>query len=178
MSFLIDTKVVLEAFWIMILPLIFSNILHMIVVKRSYLHFLTIPINRKLFGTNKTYRGFLVLSFFTALFSGSFSRFILSQGFETGFWFGFALGFSYALFELPNSLYKRWKGMKSGKLPSKDKYFHILLDKTDSAFGVSMAYYLLTEISILEAGVLFIISALLHFSISILLVKTKLKASL
>ena len=53
-----------------LIPLIISNILHMIVVKKKWLSILNYPINDGWFGKNKTYLGFFVLPLLNALLYG------------------------------------------------------------------------------------------------------------
>jgi len=79
---------------IIAVPLILSNTLHMVVVKYSLLEDLNIPISIRLFGRNKTYRGFLFLTTVNALIFLAFIRFI-AVPIEMPYWYGALLGFFY-----------------------------------------------------------------------------------
>lgn len=159
-----------EAFIIAIVPLIFANILHMIVVKQNLYSSLKIPINNRMFGENKTWRGVvfltLVSSFFSALTTG-----ISGVGsWQYGVVIGAVVGLTYMAFELPNSFFKRSMGIKSGEAPKKNMLFYMLLDKMDSAFGVCLVLWLITKLSSTNAILLFVLGVGLHISLSQLLV--------
>ncbi|MBP5679219.1 MAG: CDP-archaeol synthase, partial [Bacilli bacterium] len=84
---------------------------------------------QRIFGDNKTIKGFLGYLFFNIIFSVFFG-FIFSvfslnsynffyqnhlNTFSLNLWIGFLLGLFYALFELPNSFLKRRLGIVPGK---------------------------------------------------------------
>lgn len=58
----------------------------------------------------------------------------------------FALGLGYCLPELPNSFLKRRLGVKEGETSERYKWFFVLLDQADSAFGCMIAYRLLIPV--------------------------------
>ncbi len=128
------------------LPLVVGGILHMITVKTDLLAFAKIPVNATAFGANKTWRGFLVMSFGTA-----FATFVIGRLETTplavfagpqGIPLGFLLGFAYALFELPNSYLKRRMGIQPGELPREKRWLFFALDHTDSLLGCTLVYFL------------------------------------
>lgn len=165
-----------EAIILVIIPAILVNVLHMFIVKKDVFSFLTIPINTRLFGTNKTWRGFAFSIVFTSFFC-AIATSLSKLNATDGALLGAIMGFTYMLFELPNSMFKRLNGIASGETPTKRKLLYNLLDKTDSAFGVSLMYTLLSDLSLIKGVLLFFISSGLHISISYLLVKIKMKKS-
>ncbi len=161
---------------LLIAPLILSNIAHMMVVKQDLFPQLKIPLSRSLFGENKTWRGFVFLSIFNALSVGLFSLFFANTFFE-GFCYGAVLGFTYMLFELPNSLLKRTIGIAPGGKPKKFVWFFALLDKMDSSFGVCLVYAVIMDLSFSVFCLLFLASVFLHSFFSLLLFQLNVKNS-
>lgn len=151
------------------IPLIISNVLHMIVVKRDLFPNLKTPLNQKLFGKNKTLRGFLFVTVVTAL------AFIAINGVSSKhLFFGALLGFTYMLFELPNSFAKRRMGIKEGEASS-SKMVSFIIDKSDSAFGVSFVYCLLYGLTFFDFIQLFLFAFFIHSFFSFLLLKLSIK---
>lgn len=150
-------------------PLLVGGILHMIAVKKDFLPFLKIPINRWAFGENKTLRGFIIMPLATLIGTALVTPIdsLLTNNDQIGFsihWilFGLGLGFFYVLFELPNSFIKRRMGVAPGKTSEKNKLLFILLDHIDSGFGVGLFYYLFinANIPLIITGI--IIGAIVH----------------
>ncbi|QCE40645.1 CDP-archaeol synthase [Psychroserpens sp. NJDZ02] len=166
----------LEHITVVLAPLIVSNILHMLVVKRAYFEWLKQPILDNAFGSNKTWRGFVFVPLVNAV-GLQILDVVSSYNVQNAFVLGFMLGFAYMLFELPNSYMKRKLGIKSGQHSSKNQVWFALIDKTDSAFGVSLFYFLLGYIDYKYGILLFLVSSLTHISASFLLLKLKLKQS-
>src|SRR5688500_15475688 len=128
----------------LVLPLIVSNIIHMIVIKRNWFPGLARPVNTAAFGENKTWRGFLLLPVLNGL---AVMLFAYDTPLAESFVLGAVLGLVYMLFELPNSFIKRRVGVAAGARPTSNQYLFMAMDKTDSALGVSLAYYLMTDVS-------------------------------
>jgi|TARA_B110000261_G_C13077699_1_gene354717 hypothetical protein len=162
--------------YIVILPGILANVLHMAVVKLNLISFLSIPVNKRLFGENKTIRGFVILIFLTGLFSILGST-LIYWSISKGLSYGAILGGTYALFELPNSFLKRRLGIVAGGKATKNKLLFQVLDKTDSTFGVALVYSLLSGLSWNQGLLLFVGNVVLHVSLSFLLVVLKIKKS-
>lgn len=158
----------------LVLPLIVSNIVHMIAIKKGWLPGLARPVSVRLFGANKTWRGFILLPLLNGLALPLFSH---DAPFPESFALGAALGLAYMIFELPNSYVKRHIGIAPGGEASQHRYLFMLMDKTDSSLGVSLAYYLITGIGILEACALFVIGSAAHILFSLLLVSLRIKRS-
>lgn len=125
---------------VILLPLILSNSLHMLIVKKDWLSRWATPVSASLFGPNKTWRGILVLLITTVFFSLLLSN-ILNTGLtnKQAAVLGAILGLTYALSELPNSWFKRSLGIAAGARPTRHKLLFALIDKSDSALGVALA---------------------------------------
>ncbi len=183
-----------------LIPLIVSNVLHMVLVKKNGLTSLCIPLNSTLFGPNKTLRGFLFVPFVNGilylvvnwpsgwLLSGLSPEYYLQQEINIGdinflnlllmqASIGAVHGLFYMLFELPNSWIKRRMGIASGESSTRFRWFFTLLDKTDSAIGVSLFFGFLNDFNIEMMLQFFICASSLHFGISGLLVLSKIKKS-
>ena len=163
--------------YIVLLPSVLANVLHMFLVKKGVLSLLAWPIQERMFGQNKTYRGFIFITLLTATFSGVGSFFVESITAQQGMFTGALIGLAYSFFELPNSFLKRRLGIKSGGTSIRNKWAFIVLDKTDSTFGVSLVYFLVSDLSILQGLYLFFVSVALHVGFSFLLVAVKIKKS-
>ncbi len=183
-----------------LIPLIVSNVLHMVLVKKNGLKSLCIPLNSTLFGPNKTLRGFLFVPFVNGilylvvnwpggwLLSGLSPEYYLQQEINIGDInflnlllmqesIGAVYGLFYMLFELPNSWIKRRMGIASGESSTRFRWFFTLLDKTDSAIGVSLFFGFLNDFNIEMMLQFFLCASSLHFGISGLLVLSKIKKS-
>ena len=127
----------------LMIPLTISGILHMYIVKNHLFPFLAVPISKDLFGENKTWRGFVVVPLLTSF--GAWITYFLSGSliFSSeldGILKGLILGLAYVLGELPNSYWKRKKGIVAGKLPVKGRLIHLIIDQIDSALPCLLVY--------------------------------------
>jgi hypothetical protein len=126
---------------ILSLPLVFSGGVHMAVVRLNLFAPLKVPIVRRWFGENKTWRGLLVIPFTTAVgvavTSAAWPEYF-------GGWNAFALGtlvgLAYAIAELPNSFLKRRLGIAPGKRPPRNAAWFALADQADSAIACALSY--------------------------------------
>lgn len=156
--------------------MILANVLHMFIVKYTILQQLSKPISIQYFGSNKTWRGMIIVPLLNTIFLLLInSIFMLHVKNPVGL--GLLIGFTYMLFELPNSFLKRRAGIQPGKTAAGKNYFFMILDKTDSAFGVALVCYCIGSLNITDALLLFLISSLTHIIISLLLVSLKIKSS-
>jgi CDP-diacylglycerol--serine O-phosphatidyltransferase len=149
----------------------------MLVVKFDIASLLSIPINGRLFGANKTLRGLLFLTITTALTFGLINTKQVTPELSN-YIFGALLGLTYILMELPNSFIKRRLGIKAGQSSEKYKLISILMDKSDSTFGVTVVYSFLLGLGPIVGFKIFGIAFALHLGISYLLVLLKIKRSL
>jgi hypothetical protein len=160
-----------------VLPsLIMANICHMLIVKRNVFPILNKAIAVNYFGNNKTWRGIILVPIFNVLFLLIFNS-LLKLELENTISLGLLLGLAYVAFELPNSYIKRKLHIKPGETSANKNYFFMLVDKTDSAFGVAFVYYLISSITITGAIFLMLINSISHIVISLILIFTKIKAS-
>ncbi len=157
------------------IPMIVSNILHMIIVKKNWLSFLAISISPPLFGANKTWRGIVFLTLVNSILFWAVNVFSPMFGNLEALTIGGILGFVYMLFELPNSWFKRRMGIGAGQEAKKNKKLFMLLDKMDSALGVSWVSKILFGFSWMGMVKLFLLAVLIHVFFSWLLVVLKIK---
>lgn len=168
-----------------LLPLVITNIAHMVVVKRNAWSSLAIPIHETAFGANKTWRGVFFISIVNAplfaLMNFPYSLHLdvglLSFFVAFGLGTGWVYGLTYALFELPNSWLKRRFGIAPGSKSVNGSFFFTLLDKTDSAFGVTIVFCVLNGFSWENFMVFFTTASGLHFLFSWILYLRKIKKS-
>lgn len=142
--FLPDT---LNLLWLA-LSLFLAGVLEAFLWKTPLFKMLNFPIQAKLFGANKKWRGLIslplamlasvyLLSLVETIFPAltqqliSFSSFNLIQ-------FGLLVGFVFNLSELPNSFVKRRLAIPPGDENSKIFYF---VDHMDSTYGVLVLWY-------------------------------------
>lgn len=128
-------------------PVVIGGVLHMLAVTRNLLPALRVPIHAGLFGTNKTWRGMLlmpVLTAFGALLLWPSEQWLGEQAVfsQSLWWGGLIAGLAYVLAELPNSWIKRRLGIAPGTTPSP---WVILGDQLDSGIGVALAYWLVLD---------------------------------
>jgi hypothetical protein len=90
---------------------------------------------------------------------------------------GWIFGMAYVLFELPNSFIKRRMGIAPGASANRWRGLFTLLDKTDSALGVSLIFYFIHDVSSLDAIFFFLIASGLHFLFSWILYLRNIKKS-
>ncbi len=168
--------------WYLMIPIILGGCVHMVIVKYNYFSRLNIPLSVSAFGTNKTWRGLLMIPLLTALFALIWlplNKFhppasLPVSADECGL-AGLFAGLGYSLSELPNSWIKRKLGIASGKLPDRYRAVCILGDQADSAIGVTLAYVLYLKLSFISAVLIFICFLLSAFVIKQLLFLLTLK---
>lgn len=157
-------EIILKAFWFF-LPAYFANATPLIFKK---INFLSKPVNKKFFGSHKTYRGFflgiifaeLIIILQTFLRDVSFfsSIIIFPYDFPTSLFLGFLLGFGALFGDLIKSYFKRRIGVAEGKR-------WLIVDQLDYVFGG-----LLFSLLIFNPGLLVIITLiLLSFILTIII---------
>lgn len=141
-----------RATWL-ILPVVLGGLGHVAALKTNALHFLAAPIDagaewkgRPLFGANKTWRGFAVMTGFTAMASAMQATVASRCGWTIALqvhqrarinpWAAGAIcGLSYCLGELPNSFIKRRLRIRPGARAFKVAWLQYLIDQGDSVAG-------------------------------------------
>ena len=160
------------------LPLIVSNVLHMFVVKYDQFAWFKVPISSRLFGANKTWRGFVFVGLVTACCQLALSH-LLDEVFRPqSFWLGLILGLTYMSCELPNSYMKRRLGIGAGAQADRHAWFFVILDKSDSTFGVCLVFVLYKGLTWTNFIQLFITAFVIHMSLSKTLQLLRVKESL
>ena len=181
--------------YVTLAPVIMAGVFNMIFCKLGILKILQIPMDggrtlrdgNRIFGDNKTWKGFIGYLIFgtlstviwgvviknTALNSLSFFYINNENTVAFNLIVGVLLGFAYALFELPNSFVKRRLGIKPGK-PAKglEKVIFVFVDQADSIFGCALVVWLFYNLGILKyigfvvvgAGTHIVINMLLYFA--------------
>ncbi|MBL7715797.1 MAG: hypothetical protein JNL01_10050 [Bdellovibrionales bacterium] len=159
------------------LPLLLTNVLHMWMVKWDWLSPLKIPVNERLFGKNKTWRGIFLVAILNLLF---FSAVALAFG----YWnelspeapvLGLSLGLAYSLSELPNSFLKRRLGIAPGQKSGPGLSWSVFSDRADSALGVCWVYCWMMNLDVTTGAILFFPALLVHLFFSAVLVALKVK---
>jgi hypothetical protein len=174
-----------------LLPLLLTNIIHLIVIKYNVFQWSAIPLSISKFGTNKTWRGVGILLFVNA-WMVQICAFIFPVYQLAGLSYlvmGGFLGLAYVIGELPNSYFKRKLKIKSGEAPP--SFLFKILDKSDSSFAIAITTWLLLKygtwnetFSMSEVGgnsvvlvFLFLQNFLTHTLFSLFFVLIKLKKS-
>lgn len=158
-----------------ILPLLVSNTLHMLVVKKNLFAFLATPVASTCFGANKTWRGFVFLPLINGISVLLLCFIHPFFSWQKGFFLGFVFGLAYMFFELPNSWLKRKSGIAPGGKAEKNAWFFGLLDKMDSSLGVSLAAMIFVPLNLVKTALLFAVAVISHAFFSWLLTIFKVK---
>lgn len=168
----------MNLFLFVLIPLVISNVLHMVIVRRNALARWQVPISRRWFGGNKTLRGFIVLPTLNAAAASLLQPLMPELGIAEAAAHGWMIGLVYLLAELPTSFIKRRLGIPPGGRPRRYRLLCTLLDKSDSVIGIVMYGALVYDLSwtlIVPSGMA---AVGLHLAVSALLVRTRVKASL
>jgi len=161
---------------VLTVPLIISGGLHMMVVKLDWLRALKIPIHGAVFGSNKTWRGVLVMAL-TAALGVWLTSLVWPDAFGpwNPFVLGTLLGLAYALAELPNSYVKRRLGIAPGKRPARNHAWFALADQADSAIGCAMVYAWALRLSAMTILVLIALGPAIHLVVNYSLYRMRLR---
>jgi cytidylyltransferase family len=185
--------------YLTLMPVILAGIANMIFCKSSLLDSVNQPIDagrllgdgRRLFGANKTWKGFWGMVVWGLLAQLIWSFFLARQPdleklhliyahcpnkLATNFPLGILLGLAYVVFELPNSYLKRRLDISPGKT-AKDawKYPFILLDQIDSLIGILLVLHLYISLDWAQVIGLLLVGTLTHLGVNRLLYLAKLR---
>ncbi len=156
------------------IPAIIGGSLHMLAVSKNWMSFLKIPVSEKLFGSNKTIRGFVLMMLFSvigALILHGIIKLWSPDNLTVDilampFWLlGIVQGFGYALFELPNSFMKRRLGIQPGESPKRFKVLFVLMDQLDSGIGVALATWIVFSIPVPTAVAIVLLSPMVALAV-------------
>jgi len=144
------------------IPITLAVILHMVAVRFNLFANLKIPIDfgklvhgHRLFGDSKTYRGVVLMLLFSIV--GVYLLQFLCQTFEEvkalnilyfdqfpGYFYGMLYGLGFTMAELPNSFFKRRKGVPEGKTGN---VLNVLIDQMDSFAGCLLLIFPFSDIT-------------------------------
>lgn len=178
--------------YVTLLSAILAGIINSIFCSIGVLKFLKKPIDnnkvlkdgRRVFGDNKTWKGFIGYIIFNIIFSIIFGFIWKTCKVENLNYFyinhtntitynimiGFLLGLFYGLFELPNSFLKRRLGIEEGKsTKGLSRVFFIFLDQADSIFGMALVVWMFYPIGIWVYLLFVLVGAFTHILINMLL---------
>lgn len=182
-----------------LMPIIFAGVANMIFVKHSLFSFAYYPMDnykilkdgKRLFGDNKTWKGFFGMIGFTIIFQvlwgwvnilipylthNHFIYQIQENTLQLNIILGSVLGFAYVICELPNSFIKRRLDIQAGK-PANNylKYPFIFIDQADSIIGcvAVIAYY--ARLTLHQIFIYILLGALSHIIINQLLYFSRLR---
>ena len=170
-------------------PLILGGIANMVFTKTKFYKKHASPMDKgkvwkdgkRIFGENKTWIGFVSMIIFCIFFQiicGSLCNILqwnhandLYVSNDNTIWFnalfGALIGFTYMLFELPNSFIKRRFDIDAGKSGRGIKgIIFFIIDQIDSLVGVMFILYLFTDISIWKYFGYILVGAFTHIAVN------------
>ncbi len=167
--------------WLM-LPVILAGLAHVLVLKSDALRRLAIPLDRgkqwrgrPLLGSNKTWRGVLLMTAGTAVLTHLQSivgpprhhrRLSIRPDYQTRPWIaGSILGLSYCLAELPNSFVKRRLGVAPGAQSVRAGLVQYVVDQIDSVIGCLVALRFLYRPRPGEVALAFVLGSTIHIGV-------------
>lgn len=166
----------------LIFPVFVAGLVHVATLKLNLLRALAIPIDRgaewrgrPLLGSNKTWRGVLLMTALTGGFAQlqafmSRSEDGQSIACRTSPWIaGGLVGLSYCLAELPNSFVKRRLGIAPGSRSTRAAPAQYILDQIDSAVGCTLAMRFLYRTRRAEIALAFVLGTALHAGVDVVL---------
>lgn len=187
------------ALYITLMPVILAGVLNMIFCKSPLFERVNAPMDggrslrdgKRLFGANKTWKGFWGMVFFGAL-SQLFWGWLLQVLPELGrqhliyshnvnslplnLLLGSLLGLAYVLFELPNSFVKRRLDIRPGKTADNGwKWLFILLDQIDSLLGCILVLLCFISLSWQQLVGILLVGTLTHLGVNRILFLLKLR---
>lgn len=178
--------------YVTLVPVICSGIANMIFCKLPVCGWLNIPIDdhktlsdgRRIYGDNKTWKGFHGYVVFHILFNVLWGEILRVTNMEAYSFFyvrhentffynlivGWFLGLAYAMFELPNSLLKRRLDISPGKPPKGAlKWLFVFLDQADSVFGIALVVWMFYDLGIKRYVLYVVLGAATHLFFNVVL---------
>ncbi|MBP5579436.1 MAG: CDP-archaeol synthase [Ruminococcus sp.] len=185
-----------------LMSVIFAGVLNMIFVKLPVCSDLNKPIDRglclndsrRLFGDNKTWKGFWGMVAFGGISQviwtavccsvpalAEKNQFIAAHGSSPAVNLGAGLlfGLAYALFELPNSFIKRRLGIAAGKTDKgiRGALFYII-DQIDSLLGVVLCLSLLCPVSFAQYWLYILVGFFTHSAVNLILYAIRIRRNI
>ncbi|PCK07434.1 MAG: CDP-diglyceride synthetase, partial [Alteromonadaceae bacterium] len=170
----------------LVLPVVVAGIFNMVFVKAEVFERFNVPMDngrvlrdgKRLFGDNKTWKGFFGMMFFTTITMSLFQGFAITSDIINGVsmlpfrdWnypfegmlYGSIMGFAYVLAELPNSLIKRRLDIQPGTNSSGLKgAIFLLVDQADSVFGCVLFMPIFFTPSLIDSVGIVVLATCLH----------------
>lgn len=144
------------------LPIYISNMMPVFVRKINLLNY---PINKKLFGSHKTVRGFIsaviaaIIIIYIQLYLYNFSPFkkisLINYQHENIFLLGFLSGFGAITGDLIKSFFKRKKGIKPG-------HKWVPFDQLDFMIGALILLYPFVKLTFINISILILLTPFFH----------------
>ena len=182
----------LAMMYVTLAPVILAGVFNMIFCKLGILKKLQVPMDggrtlkdgNRLFGENKTWKGFMGYIIFGTLSTvlwgliikntplNSLNFFYVNHENTLGFniLVGVLLGLFYALFELPNSFIKRRLGITPGKpATGLKKAIFVFIDQADSIFGCALVVWFFYNLGFPRYIGFVVVGAVTHIVINMLL---------
>lgn len=184
----------LAEMYVTLLPVILAGVMNMVWCKIKVCAFLKKPVDfgknfpdgRRVFGDNKTFKGFIGMIIFGIIFSVIWG--LISEGNASltaynyfyrnysnsilyNIMTGALSGFAYALFELPNSFLKRRLDITPGKndISGVKRVFFVFLDQADSVFGCVLVVCIFYPLPLWYYFVYVLVGAVTHIIFNMLL---------
>ncbi len=162
------------ALWLTV-PLVVAGVLHMLAVRRDWLPSLRRPVSTRLFGPNKTVRGFVVMPLATVVgvYVARALEPLVAGGVDVHLRaappiaLGLAAGLGYMLAELPNSYVKRRLGVAPGELPARKQLLFAFVDQADSVIGCALAYRCFLYLPWVVLGILVVLGPTVHLVVNV-----------
>jgi len=176
------TRRVERAAWLTA-PILIAGLVHVAVITFDLAPALARPIDagrrwrgRPVFGSNKTWRGFVVMPAATAItiaaqqsLAARFARLAaiapLARGAPQAWIVGAICGTAYVLAELPNSFVKRRLGIAPGTSAPRARAAQYVVDQLDSVVGCAVAIRTLYRIETLDAAASALLGAACHVGV-------------
>ena len=185
-----------------LMSVILAGVLNMIFVKLTVCEKLKKPMDKgiilrdgkRLFGDNKTWKGFLGMIAFGGISQviwgavcdvfpviGEKNQLIAAHGnsFAVNLGAGLLFGLAYAVFELPNSFIKRRTGIECGKTAKglKGAVFYVI-DQIDSLLGVVLCLSLLCPVSFGMYWLYILVGFFTHSAVNLMLYALRIRRNI
>ena len=168
--------IVVHELILIIIPILFAGLTFIYYLRWNKISLLNTPLDmglkingKRIFGENKTLKGPIFMSIFTAIYG--YIIFGIVQYKQTVYIDQLysiraflLIGASYSLGELPNSFIKRQLGISPGLTPTKGLYYFFfrLFDTFDSLIVVGLLYYLFFHFSKLSIIISILLGGIIH----------------
>ncbi len=186
-------------FYIALMPVILGGVFNMIFVKTNFYKRYAFPLdfdknfidNKRIFGKNKTYIGFISMIIFTSIFQivwGYISSYYqltnivylhIDNTLINNLYVGAMFGFLYMIGELPNSFIKRRIDIMPGKTASGIcGIIFFFADQIDSISVIALYLGVLASLNTYSIIICILVGGFTHISINIILYLLKIRKNI